>query len=76
MPTSRKLRSVLSADEVVRFLEAVSSVKARVALTTACAAGLRVSEVIGLKEIDSDRMVIPIERGKCRLDFKVGLACC
>ncbi len=42
----RKLPS-LSADEVVRFLEAVSSLKARVALTTAYAAGLRVSEVIG-----------------------------
>ena len=62
----RKLPSVLSADEVVRFLEAVSSLKARVALTTAYAAGLRVSEVIGLKaaDIDSDRMVIRIERGK------------
>ena len=38
----RKLPTVLSADEVVRFLEAVSSLKARVALTTAYAAGLRV----------------------------------
>jgi integrase len=45
----RKLPAVLSADEVVRFLEAVSSLKARIALTTAYAAGLRVSEVIGLK---------------------------
>ncbi len=62
----RKLPSVLSADEVVRFLEAVSSLKARVALTTAYAAGLRVSELIGLKaaDIDSDRMVIRIEHGK------------
>src|SRR5271165_5575607 len=41
----RKLPVVLSADEVVRFLESVSSLKARVALTTAYAAGLRVSEV-------------------------------
>ena len=38
---------MLSADEVVRFLEAVSSLKARIALTTAYAAGLRVSEVTG-----------------------------
>ena len=55
-------------DEVVRFLEAVSSLKARVALTTAYAAGLRVSEVIGLKtaDIDSDRMVIRIERRAAR----------
>ena len=38
----QKLPTVLSAEEVVRFLEAVSSLKARVALTTAYAAGLRV----------------------------------
>lgn len=57
---------VLSAEEVVRFLEGVSSLKARVALTTAYAAGLRVSEVAALKvaDIDSRRMVMRIERGK------------
>ena len=62
----RKLPVVLSADEVVRFLEAVSSLKARVALTTAYAAGLRVSEVAALKvsDVDSSRMVMRIERGK------------
>jgi site-specific recombinase XerD len=62
----RTLPVVLSADEVVRFLEAVSSLKSRVALTTAYAAGLRVSEVIGVKveNIDSRRMVIRIEHGK------------
>ena len=43
----RKLPIVLSADEVVRFLEAVSSLKSRAALTTACAAGLRASESRG-----------------------------
>ena len=58
----RKLPAVLSADEVVRFLEAVSSLKARIALTTAYAAGLRVSEVTGLKaaDIDSGRMGIRV----------------
>jgi integrase/recombinase XerD len=62
----RKLPTVLSADEVVRFLESVSSLKARVALTTAYAAGLRVSEVAALKvrDVDSDRMVMRIEHGK------------
>src|SRR3546814_7325996 len=45
----RKLLVVLSADEVVRFLEAVPGLKSRAALTTAYAAGLRVSEVIGLR---------------------------
>ena len=62
----RKLPPVLSGEEVIRFLEAVPSLKARVALTTAYAAGLRVSEVTGLKiaDIDSDRMVIRVECGK------------
>jgi integrase len=62
----RKLPVAPGADEVVRFVEAVSSLKARVALTTAYAAGLRVSEVAALKiaNIDSRRMVMRIERGK------------
>jgi site-specific recombinase XerC len=45
----RKLPMVLSADEIVRFLMAVSSLKCRAAQTTAYAAGLRASEVAGLK---------------------------
>ena len=51
---------------MVRFLEAVPSLKARAALTTAYAAGLRVSEVTGLRvaDIDSGRMMIRIEHGK------------
>jgi len=62
----RRLPAVLSADEGVRFLEAVSSLKAGVALTTAYAAGLRVSEVAALtvSDIDSRRMAVRIERGK------------
>ncbi len=61
-----KLPAVLSREEVVRFLEAVPAIKARVALTSAYAAGLRLSEVVALKvsNIDSRRMVIQIERGK------------
>jgi integrase/recombinase XerD len=39
-----KLPVVLSTDEVVRFLEAIPSLKSRTALTTVYAAGLRVSE--------------------------------
>jgi integrase/recombinase XerD len=62
----RRLPVVLSADEVVRFLEAVPSLKSRTALTTAYAAGLRVSEVVALKvaDIDSGRMLIRVEQGK------------
>jgi integrase len=57
---------VLSADEVVRFLEAIPSLKSRTALTTVYAAGLRVSEVVLLKIADNDsqRMVIRVEQGK------------
>ena len=50
----RKLPVVLSADEVVRFLEAVPSLKTRAALTTAYAAGLRASEAVGIKLADID----------------------
>jgi integrase/recombinase XerD len=62
----RKLPVVLNADEVVRFLEAVPSLKTRAALTTAYAAGLRAAEAVSLKvaDIDSGRMVIRIEQGR------------
>jgi site-specific recombinase XerD len=62
----RKLPVILSADEVVRFLEAVPGLKSRTALTTAYAAGLRASEAVRLKigDIDSGRMVMRIEQGK------------
>jgi site-specific recombinase XerD len=51
----RKLPVVLGADEVVRFLEAVPSLKARAALTTAYAAGLRASEAASLKSLPQRR---------------------
>ena len=72
----RRLPIVLSADEVVRFLEAVPSLKSRTALTTAYAAGLRVSEVVALKvaDIDSGRMLIRVERGKGGKDRYVMLS--
>ena len=72
----QKLPVVLGADEVVRFLEAVSSLKARAALTTAYAAGLRASEAASLKvaDIDSSRMVIHVEQGKGGRDRYVMLS--
>jgi site-specific recombinase XerD len=72
----RKLPVVLSADEVVRFLEAVPSLKTRTALTTAYAAGLRASETVGLKvgDIDSERGVILIAHGKGGKDRYVMLS--
>jgi site-specific recombinase XerD len=72
----RKVPVVLSADEVVQFLEAVPSLKTRAALTTAYAAGLRASETVGLKvgDIDSSRMVIRVEHGKGGKDRYVMLS--
>ncbi len=74
--TPRKLPVVLSANEVVRFLEAVSGLKSRAALTTAYAAGLRASEVAGLliEDIDSDRGVIRVRHGKGAKDRDVMLS--
>ena len=61
-----KLPVVLSADEVVRFLQAVSGLKSRAALATAYAAGLRAAEVASLRvvDIDSARGVIHVRHGK------------
>jgi len=74
--TPRKLPAILSADEVVRFLEAVPSLKARTALTTAYAAGLRASETVSLKvaDIHSQRMVIQVRHGKGAKDRTVMLS--
>jgi site-specific recombinase XerD len=57
----------------VRFLDAVASLKARAALTTAYAAGLCASEAVSLKvtDIDSDRMVLQIRHGKGAKDRTV-----
>jgi integrase len=72
----RKLPVVLSADEVVSFLEAVPSLKSRAALTTAYAAGLRTSEVVGLRveDVDSARGVIAVRCGKGGKDRHVMLS--
>ncbi len=72
----RTLPVVLGTDEVVRFLEAVPSLKTRAALTTAYAAGLLASETVGLKigDIDSGRMVIRVEHGKGGKDRYVMLS--
>lgn len=72
----RTLPVVLSADEVVTFLEAIPNLKSRIALTTVYATGLRVSEVVSLKiaDIDSQRMVIRVEQGKGGKDRYVMLS--
>jgi integrase/recombinase XerD len=69
IPYGRKPRSlpvVLSQDEVVRLIEAVPEIVYRMALLTAYAAGLRITETVALRaeHIDSARMLIHVEQGK------------
>src|SRR3974377_1848085 len=72
----RKLPVVLSTDEVVRFLEAIPSLKSRTALTTVYAAGLRGSEVVLLQNrcMYSHRKVVRVEQGKGGKDRYVMLS--
>jgi site-specific recombinase XerD len=79
IPFARKedtLPAVLTPNEVVRLLEAVDSLKYRIALTTIYAAGLRVSEAVTLtpRDIDSQRMVIHVRQGKGGKDRYVMLS--
>jgi integrase/recombinase XerD len=62
----RKAPVVLSTDEVGRLLNATTRLKHGAALSVAYGAGLRVAEVSCLKvsDIDSERMLLRIERGK------------
>jgi integrase len=66
----RKLRQVLTPEEVVRLIEAAPSRKYRCAFSVAYGAGLRSSEVVSLKvsDIDSKRMLIRVEQGKGKKD--------
>ena len=62
----RKLPTVLSPDEAARLIAATTCLKHRAALSVAYGAGLRVAEVASLRvgDIDSERMLIQVERGK------------
>lgn len=74
--TPAKLPTILNGDEIVRFLEAVPSLRTRSALTTAYAAGLRASEAVHLKvrDIDGGRGIIRVEHGKGGKDRNVMLS--
>jgi integrase/recombinase XerD len=72
----KKLPVVLTVAEVGRLLAATRSLKQRALLTTAYAAGLRVSEVVALEmsDIDSAQMLIRVRQGKRRKDRSVMLS--
>ena len=72
----KRLPCVLSQQEVLQFLGAITNPMHRMALTAAYAAGLRVSEVVTLRveDIDSARMLIHVRQGKGQKDRIVSLS--
>src|ERR1700746_58399 len=70
VPQPRRIPAVLSVEEVTLLLRAATGPKYKAAFATAYGAGLRVSEVVALKvgDIDSERMLLRVERGKGRRD--------
>ncbi|MGB5202364.1 MAG: site-specific integrase [Sedimenticolaceae bacterium] len=66
----RKLPVILSRDEAARLIAAAGSLKHQAALSVAYGAGLRASEVVGLKvtDIDGERKTLRVEQGKGRKD--------
>ena len=71
-----KLPAIMTAGDVLRFLNAARSIRDRALFSLIYAAGLRVSEAACLKVsgIDSQRMIIHIRQGKGRKDRMVMLA--
>ena len=72
----KRLPEVLSRDEVTKLLSRVDSLKHRTILQTMYGAGLRLMEALNLKaeDIDSERMVIRVRKGKGHKDRYVTLA--
>ncbi len=66
----RTLPVVLSREEVARLIAAAGNLKHQTALSVAYGTGLRASEVTALKvrDIDSQRMTLRVERGKGQKD--------
>ncbi len=68
--TPKRLPTVLSAEEIVRLIQAASSLMHRTILILLYATGIRRAELQWLQvtDIDSQRMVIHIQEGKGRRD--------
>jgi len=66
----QKLPTVLTPLEIQALLDAAPGPKAKAAMAVAYGAGLRASEVVGLKasDIDSVRMLLRVEQGKGQKD--------
>lgn len=79
IPRSKKqlqLPKVLNETEIGRLFKAITNLKHKAIVFTAYSAGLRVSEVVNLKQkdIDSSRMTIYIEQAKGKKDRYVNLS--
>ena len=72
----RRQPVVLSRGEVARLLKAILNVKHRTAAMVQYGSGLRISEALHLqlRDIDSERMVITVRRGKGDVDRQVILS--
>jgi integrase len=72
----KKLPVVLNVDEVFRLLDAVDNIKHRTAFMMMYGAGLRVSEVLGLRieDVDGQRKRIHVRQGKGKKDRYVDLS--
>jgi site-specific recombinase XerD len=69
-PTTVSLPDILSAEEVALLLQWVDSPKYRAVLAVTYGAGLRIAEAcqLGVKDIDSTRMLIHVRHGKGGVD--------
>lgn len=71
-----QLPRVLSKEEMVRLLRAIENVKHKTMIMLGYACGLRVSEIIHieLRDVDKDRHLLMIRRGKGKKDRVVSLS--
>lgn len=71
-----KLPAILAEEEVMDLIKNIENIKHRTMIMTGYSAGLRVSEIVGLKlkNIDSKRMMIHIQGAKGKKDRMVPLS--
>lgn len=72
----KKLPCVLSPEEVTRLIDAAHPGRERVMVQTTYACGLRLEEVthLGIRDVDSSRMVVHVRQGKGQKDRLVPLS--
>jgi site-specific recombinase XerD len=73
---AEKLPDILAEEEIIKLITKTRNLKHRALLMTCYSAGLRVSELVGLKirDIDSKRMMVHIRAAKGKKDRMVPLS--